>query len=316
MFKQANELFLNLDDSAGGAHQMFKRKLKFLLRHLWFNDQINQFKDYLVSKNLLALLAIDPSIQVKCTRPYLKTGLDARARVEAQIAFYEWFLSISMPETICQLYKTQTTLVTHDFRDQVTQIELKAAFGLGREGELAVFFKFNGETLYKASFTVLPALALGISTNGYVMYIGGFQGERNSDERIKEATKTLERIKPTHLLFHALQSIAQAWGLAGIVATSDSTQVFMSYKNTLAKRIKTSYDSAWLELGGSKDLSNGLWVLPLTWSARPENEIESKKRAAYRRRNALKENFMDMCRQGAFHLLQPVRHDSQATADL
>ena len=316
MLLKAIELFSKLDNRVGGAHQVLKRKIKFILRHMWFKNELDRFGDYLSQSNLNELLRIDPAIQVKCTRPYLRRGLSGSQRLKAQIAFYEWFLSVLKPERICELYANKKTLTALNIKGQMTEIELSAAFGLGREGELAVFLKFEEKVLYKATFTILPASEIGISAKGYVMYVGGFQGERNSNEQIKVATRVLERIKPSHLLFHALQGIAQAWGLVGIVATTDNDQVFASYRNTLAKRIKASYDSTWLELGADTNRSNNFWTLPITWSARPENEIESKIRASYRRRNALKENFMDMCRQGAFHLLQPVRHDSQVTADL
>lgn len=303
MWKTADELFLIIDDREGGVHQAFKRKVKFKLRQMWFKAQLDQLKSYLNQHRIDDLLQIDPALYLKCTRSYLNAQFNGRERSNAQIAFYDWFLSIASAQQICQFYKNQqTTVASINIKDKVFDIVLKPAFGLGREGELAVFLHFNGEVLIKASFTILPASVLSYRPQGNYMYIGGFQGERNTLERFKEATHTLERIKPAHLLFNALQSIAQAWKLDGILATSDRTHAYANYKTTLAKRVKTSYDHTWAELGASNQTANNLWVLPITWTARPENEIESKKRAAYRRRNALRQNFMDTCKQGTLSL--------------
>ena len=303
MWKTADELFLILDDRGGGPHQAFKRKVKFKLRQMWFKTQLTQLRDYLSEKHLDDLLQIDPALYLKCTRSYLRAELNGRERAKAQLAFYDWFLSIASAEQICQFYKNkQVTVAQIEAKDKVFEIQLKPAGGLGREGELAAFFYLDGEMLIKTAFTILPATLLNQPGHGKYMYIGGFQGARNALERFKEATQILERVKPAHVFFNVLQSLAQAWGLDGILATSDNTHAYANYKTTLAKRVKTSYDHTWTELGASTQTPDGLWILPTTWTARPESEIESKKRAAYRRRNALRQHFMDTSKQGMLSL--------------
>jgi uncharacterized protein VirK/YbjX len=47
-----------------------------------------------------------------------------------------------------------------------------------------------------------------------------------------------------------------------------------------------------------KDKQSGHWVLPRNWVPRSLEEIESKKRAAYRRRSAIRQLFIDACLGG------------------
>lgn len=303
MWKTSDELFLILDDRGGGLHQAFKRKVKFNLRQMWFKKELNQLRTYLEKNHLDDLLQIDPALYLKCTRSYLRADLNGSERSKAQLAFYNWFLSIASAEQICEFYKAkQSTIAQISIKDKIFEIQLKPAGGLGREGELAAFFYLDGELLIKAAFTILPASLLGLPGSGNFMYIGGFQGARNALDRFKEATQILERVKPAHVFFNTLQTLAQSWHLEGILATADSTHAYASYKTTLAKRVKTSYDHTWSELGATSQTSKGIWSLPLVWEPRPESEIESKKRAAYRRRNTLRQNFMEACRSGVAKL--------------
>ena len=112
MWKAADELFLILDDRGGGPHQAFKRKVKFKLRQMWFKTQLSQLKDYLNQKHLDDLLQIDPALYLKCTRSYLNAQFNGRERLNSQIAFYDWFLSIASAQQICQFYKDQRVTVS------------------------------------------------------------------------------------------------------------------------------------------------------------------------------------------------------------
>ncbi len=299
MWKNPSELFSLVDDARGGRLQVLKRKLKFRLRHAWFRKEVDQFKHYLGSKQLMDLLHTDPAITLKCTRSYLWTGLNGSRRLLAQLSFYEWLLSHYSSRQITHFFKVNhTTVCQFSAKDRTLEVQLRPARGLGREGELAVFLLLDDLVLMKASFTVLPLDLIGLPGRGYAMYVGAYQGEKNTLELFKETTQLMERTKPSHLLFNVLQSLAQIWDLQAIVGVSDDDHAFAGYTRTLARRIKTNYDHIWQELGGEKDKHSGHWVLPRNWVPRPIEEIESKKRASYRRRSALRQAFIEACIQG------------------
>jgi uncharacterized protein VirK/YbjX len=304
MWKNASELFSLVDDARGGRLQVLKRKLKFRLRHAWFRKEVDKLKHYLGSKQLLDLLYADPAIALKCTRSYLWTRLDGSRRLMAQLSFYEWLLSQYSTKQITHFYKVNHTTVCHfSVKERSLLVQLRPSRGLGREGEIAAFLSLDEHVLMKASFTVLPIDLIGLPGKGHAMYVGAYQGEKNTLELIKETTLLMERTKPSHLLFNVLQSLAKTWNLQAIVGVSDNDHAFAGYTRTLAKRVKTNYDHIWQELGGEKDEQSGHWVLPLSWIPRAIEEIESKKRAAYRRRSAMRQAFIDACARGSPHLL-------------
>jgi uncharacterized protein len=304
MWNNASELFSLVDDARGGRLQVLKRKLKFRLRHAWFRKKVDKLKHYLGSKQLLDLLHADPAIALKCTRSYLWTRLDGSRRLMAQLSFYEWLLSQYSTKQITHFYKVNHTTVCHfSVKEHSLMVQLRPSRGLGREGEIAAFLSLDGHVLMKASFTVVPIELVGLPGKGHAMYVGAFQGEKNTLELIKETTLLMERTKPSHLLFNVLQSLSETWNLQAIVGVSDNDHAYAGYTRTLAKRVKTNYDNIWQELGGEKDKRTGHWVLPRNWVPRPIEEIESKKRAAYKRRSALRQAFIDACVRGGPHLL-------------
>jgi uncharacterized protein VirK/YbjX len=304
MWKNTSELFSLVDDARGGRLQVLKRKLKFRLRHAWFRKEVEKLKHYLGSNKLLDLLQADPAITLKCTRSYLWTGLNGSRRLMAQLGFYDWLLTQYTSQQISHFYQVNhKTICNFLVKDRSIEVQLRPSRGLGREGELAVFLSLDGQVLMKASFSVLSLDLIGIPGKGHAMYVGAFQGEKNTLELIKETTLLMERTKPSHLLFNVLQSLAKNWNLHAIVGVSDNDHAFAGYKRTLAKRVKLNYDQIWQELGGEKNEQSGHWVLPRNWAPRPIEEIESKKRAAYRRRNAIRQAFLDACAIGSPHPL-------------
>jgi uncharacterized protein VirK/YbjX len=304
MWKNTSELFSLVDDARGGRLQVLKRKLKFRLRHAWFRKEVDTLKHYLGSKQLFDLLHTDPAITLKCTRSYLWTGLNGSRRLMAQLGFYDWLLTQYTSQQISHFYQVNhITICNFLVKDRSIEVQLRPSRGLGREGELAVFLSLDGQVLMKASFSVLSLDLIGIPGKGHAMYVGAFQGEKNTLELIKETTLLMERTKPSHLLFNVLQSLAKNWNLHAIVGVSDNDHAFAGYTRTLAKRVKLNYDQIWQELGGEKNEQSGHWVLPRNWAPRPIEEIESKKRAAYRRRCALRLAFIDACATGGPHPL-------------
>lgn len=299
MWQTEDELFNILDDHGGGMLQAFKRKWKFKLRQYWFKQELAALKNYFGNHQLLDVLQIDPAIYLKCTRSYLWSSLNGQQRAQAQLAFYDWLLTRVSPERICEFYKADHIVICSlPVKEQTIEVLLRPSRGLGREGELAIFLCIDKQVLMKASFTVLPAELLGLKSSGRVMYVGGFQGQRNSLELFKKTTQLMERTKPSVFMLSTLQTLAQVWGLDGIVGSSDMTHAFASYKRTLAKRVVNSYDATWKDLGTESQTQLNHWVLPLTWEPRPEETIESKKRSAYRRRVALRQSFIEACKTG------------------
>lgn len=300
MWRNTDELFLLTDDRAGGHIQTLKRRFKFKLRHVWFRHELSRLLHYIESQRLQDLLKVDPSIYLKCTRSYLWTGITGAQRVMAQLAYFDWLLKRFTPEEIRHFYASPSVCIASLTVDekQVAML-LQPARGVGREGELMLTMRIDNQLLLKTAFTILPADMLGLPGEGHAMYVGCFQGQKNTRDLFKETTQLMERTKPNAILFNALQSIAQAWNLVGIVGASDQNHAFAGYGRTLSKRVGISYDALWKELGAVEQTPRHHWQLPLVWTPRSEQEVESKKRSALRRRNQFRQQFVDLCTEGA-----------------
>jgi uncharacterized protein VirK/YbjX len=303
VWRSSSELFKLVDDQAGGRVQTFKRKLKFKLRYTWFRRQLQLVNHYANGHDLNPIIQADPSLYMKCTRSYLSNGLSGKHRVMMQLSFYDWLLSHFPPQFVRHFYASSSIKIsTLPINDSVIDVHIQPARGLGREGEFALMLQLNAQVIMKASFTVLPVEMLGIAGHGHVMYVGGFQGQKNTRELVKEATQLMERTKPNAIVLNALQAIADTWGLVGIVGTSNTTHAYAGYRRSLAKRVGLDYDALWQELGAQEQTKLNHWVLPLTWQPRPDHEVESKKRSAHRRRNIFRQHFIDLCIGGVKRL--------------
>jgi uncharacterized protein VirK/YbjX len=302
MWSNSEELFLLTDDLAGGKMQAMKRRLKFKLRQSLFRSELAGVQQYFESHRLTPLLEREPSLSLKCTRAYLWTGLNAQQRMAGQLAFFEWLQTKFSLQFVLSFFETERVSIgkiQHGGAD--FDIMLGPARGLGREGELMVTLHINGTLLMRSSISVLPLPVLGLSGTGHAMFVGGFQGVSNTKDLIKQATQALERTKPSYLLLNALQAMAQAWGLKGIVGVADKQHAYASYFS-LAKRINMSYDELWQQFGAIEKTGQGQWRLPLVWEPRPEHEVESKKRSALKRRNAMRQQFIEVCGTGVSQL--------------
>jgi len=298
MWSNSEELFLLTDNLAGGRMQTMKRRLKFKLRQKLFSVELAEIKQYFELHQLTPLLEIDPSLSLKCTRAYLWKGLDGQQRVAAQLAFFDWFLDKFKLADVLSFYENgPVSLAKIQHNDTNFEVVLSPSRGLAREGELAVTLLINGAVLLRSSVSILPAQMLGLPGDGHALFVGCFQGTSNTKELVKQATQALERTKPTFILLNALQAMSQVWDLVGIVGVADKKHAYASYFS-LSKRINIRYDDVWQQLGATKQTAQQDWVLPLVWEARPEHEVESKKRSALKRRNAMRQKFIEVCGQG------------------
>jgi uncharacterized protein VirK/YbjX len=248
------------------------------------------------------LFEIDPSLSLKCTRAYLWTGLNGQQRMAGQLAFFDWLQTKYSRPFVLSFFETERVSIGKiQHGDAQFDVMLGPSRGLGREGELMATLHINGTLLMRSSVSVLPAAMLGLPGTGHAMFVGGFQGISNTKDLIKLATQSLERTKPGYILLNALQAMAQVWGLVGLVGVADKQHAYASYFS-LSKRISMSYDELWQQLGATEQNAQGHWQLPLVWEPRPEHEVESKKRSALKRRNALRQQFIDVCGAGVRQL--------------
>lgn len=151
-----------------------------------------------------------------------------------------------------------------------------------REGELALYWIDNesGASLAQLSFYLRRA------ADGVELYIGGLQGPMNgaSLDWIRAATKACEGLRPKDALMQALLALAAQVGARRIVAVSRANHV--GRQRHRPREIQADYESFWMEYHGTA-LPNGNFEVPVQQPERDISEVASKKRSAWRRKQAL-----------------------------
>lgn len=159
-------------------------------------------------------------------------------------------------------------------------IDLGWNFEYPQEGMLLLTIKQqeSGATLYSSSFSIC---------NNH-LFVGAIQGPRgeNSQLLVRDATRALHGIRPHYFLVEILRQFVAIWKLEGLIGI-DSRHQFKSHsKSFRANVVYFDYGAFWRDLGATRE-PGGNWQVPVHSTRKSIEEVESKKRAMYRRRFAL-----------------------------
>jgi uncharacterized protein VirK/YbjX len=156
---------------------------------------------------------------------------------------------------------------------------------LFREGMLALSLFCGQHRAYSLAFSLFgEGDRVGI-------FIGGLQGRstEGSLERYKALTKSFHGLRPRDLLLDCLKMLAPAMNARRILAVSESHRyVHHPYFGGHGDSEHTDYDKVWEDRGGNR-VAPSHFELPLALCSRPLDDVPSRKRAQYRRRNEMLE---------------------------
>lgn len=161
-----------------------------------------------------------------------------------------------------------------------------------KEGELA-FYWIDSERdvcLTQLSFY------LKRGKQGPEIFVGGLQGPMGEDSRdlIRESTKACDGLRPKDAVMEALFAFAGHVGARRIVAVSRRNHVGL--QRHTPRVIHADYDGFWMESGGAV-LPCGNVEVPVWQPRRDVMELPSKKRSAYRRKQARADGIRGVVRE-------------------
>ena len=141
------------------------------------------------------------------------------------------------------------------------------------EGELMILMFLGDKRVYSICFSC---------TEDGQAWIGGIQGGKDIDnEEVKALTKELYGIRPKNLIITLLYGFLSHFNIKEIYAID-------SHYHVKSDRVKTSYSELWLEIGGEKH-SRGWYKLPANEIKKSLEEVKSKHRSQFIKREGLKE---------------------------
>ncbi|AGE86878.1 DUF535 domain-containing protein [Cronobacter sakazakii] len=258
---------------------------KFMLRSLATPFATRRWLSVLARQPMLdALLHAQPGLPCRLHRPWLSVNVSRKAALAA-LEYHYQHIERLLPDTLMQGHLTRqgSTLATLSGKnDAQYRLDLAAIADLDKEGETTVIFRdANGVVLAEMTFTLCEV------DGQSALFIGGLQGAKAwvEHDQIQLATKACHGLFPKRLLLEAVCLLAQHFGVSQILAVSNETHIYRSWRYAKKKKDKlhADYDSFWESLGGEKD-ARGLYHMPLQVARKSLEEIASKKRAEYRRR--------------------------------
>ncbi|HFQ9137854.1 TPA: VirK/YbjX family protein [Enterobacter cancerogenus] len=273
---------------------------KFLLRSLATPfSTARLLEDLAKQPRLMQMLRVQPGLPCRLHRPWLTVNMD-RARALASINWHYQAMSRHLPAALLNGYLSNqgATLLTLTGKDeQQFTVRLCADAFLDKEGEATLAFCDHQHTVL-AEMTFTLCEFNGKST----LFIGGLQGAKAHvpHDLIQGATKACHGLFPKRLLVEAAMTLGAAFPVEQIIAVSNATHIYRSWRYRKKKegKLLADYDSFWRSIGGQPQ-DDGNFALPLTMPRKPMEEIASKKRSEYRRRYELLDSLIAQVTQAS-----------------
>ena len=249
-------------------------------------------------EDLEQLLEASPVLPAKLHRPYLYRSNGVRQRAQAVLDHYHFIRTLPEPvRRYLQGYR-ETPLVSTEGRGGEQISVTCTPCGFDREGELMLVLYCDDTPVIRISFSF-------VRWRGYfTLFIGGLQGPREDGaDTIRHATRVCHGLFPRRVLCEAVAALAEVCRLYTITAVSEEQHVLLHnwYATRKQGRFVTRYSECWVSVGGVL-IGSGFYRLPVPLPRKGAEDIPARKRAEYRRRNALLDNIrsgiLDICRDG------------------
>ena len=220
--------------------------------------------------------------------PYLSKSWEAPQRL-AVIASHFEVMAGQFPTLLLLGRDESLTLCELSSHSPGCSLVLDRPIWFKREGEL-VLNLFQGD-LRVASL----AFTLSRSHGELYLFIGAVQGihkgidSETSLTIYRDLTKDFEGLRPRSLVLEALKCLARALGVAHLYAVSDACRHHRHayFGSDKGQDLAANYDVIWQEHGASASNQADFFTVPLAPAQRAESDIPAKKRAMYRRRQAM-----------------------------
>jgi uncharacterized protein VirK/YbjX len=220
----------------------------------------------------------DPRLQERHLHRFVNRQWHRMDRVLALQAHYRLLLERWPAELFEKVYvHGRATLGSLQLKDgSEARLHLRPPAFMTCEGELTLeLTDASDRTLYRLVMTVIDDDTLAIGC------IQGATGP-HARETVRELTRNMHGMRPKQLMLVLAYAFAGQLGLQRILAVGNAAHPLQG-----RTRLFSDYDAYWLEQGGTA-VESGWFQMPATLHHRTEVELESKRRALFRRRADLR----------------------------
>jgi hypothetical protein len=243
----------------------------------------------------------NPDFPAKYLTPdYLAQGFTVDERASCFLHHYRR-LQTALPDSLLRQTLHEDVTI-HEISEGANRFAL--TMGLSRpcnkEGELSLYLRVDGKIVFILSFTIVPGWVVK-SRSAETLLVTRLQGVKGAYSQISDATRSLHDVAPSALLFAALQGVADAFGIAEIVAISAAMQ--SSYSEDCAASFKEAYDDFFGELGIPIS-ATGYFYISVPLQGKPLALIKQGHKLRTKKKRAFKQQIQLACK-GFFKKFAP-----------
>jgi len=235
---------------------------------------------FLESAPMAGIASIDRVLPERYQHRYINLTWSRQQRRQALRDHYDFALARFPRPLFHTIYRERKVLLgTIRLRDGAPlSLILKAPFRRSREGELSL-------SLTDGNGLQISYATIAFVDGGRTLVIGCLQGAADNAGRdvVRELTRQCHGLRPKNLLLSMIRALAGAFDIERVVGIGNAAHVFAG----IPDKIKADYDAFWVEAGGTPR-EDGFYELPPREPTRSAADVESKRRAEFRRREALR----------------------------
>jgi uncharacterized protein VirK/YbjX len=287
-------------DWTGPWYKRSATALKYIVRSLCMAAQHQRFLAFIAADPVMrAYRQRDPRLLERHMHRFVNAHWHRRDRLTYLQQHYRFAKTHLPPGLYQQVYAMgHASLGSLTAKDgSLLTLCLRPPIYKGCEGELCLqLCDANEQPLYSIVFTVAdeqPTLMIGC--------LQGPRGE-NAREVVRELTRNLYGMRPKQWMLSLVYRIAKHYGIERLVAISNEAHPL----RRSGRPLFSDYDAFWEEQGGTR-IGGGWYVLPSSLVQKTQMEVRSQHRAAFRRREALRQE----AEQLLVHALAPSLPDSR-----
>lgn len=192
--------------------------------------------------------------------PYLSASFSTEEKREIYIHHYAFLRRTLSQEHLGLLYQRGIECFKEQIKEDEFTVLLKGRNTVKEyEGSLSLYFKMNGDTLFTASFSVIPGKVVKVADKE-VIYIACMQGAHYWYEQIRKATKLFRENDLGVILMRVIEVFAKKFNICTALGVSAANQLSYRAHHDFHKYY-SNYDVFWEGIGAT--LKNGEYVMPL-----------------------------------------------------
>jgi len=263
------------------ATRNYWRKMVFLIRTLAHHKQMMKLIEFFEINDLRREIAMaQPCIFEQATRQWFYHQSNFSERTAIIKKHYLYVNALFTEEALRKIYLGDgITLWSQDYQNETLSLSLQFNRGSHeKEGLMAILLKLGEKRIYQVIFWLAPN-----RKNEMALWIGALQGSQGGLEISRGLTKLFHGYRTKNFILHALCTVTRQLGLKKIYAVSN----YGFYANNhmrLDRKLKTSLDDFWQEVGGKVSSDARFFELPTFELRKNIDAVESHKRSQYRKR--------------------------------